>query len=35
MNTGNSHPLMRLETVDYGGPKGYIDALETFMKAID
>lgn len=32
MNTGNR--LMRLETVDFGGPQGYIDALETFMKAI-
>lgn len=34
MNTGNSHPIMRLETVDFGGPRGYIDALETFMNAI-
>lgn len=32
MNTGNA--LMGLENVDYGGPAGYIEALETFMKAV-
>jgi len=32
MNTGNDR--MGLGTHDYGGPRGYIDALETFMKAV-
>ena len=32
MNTGNA--MMGLETVDFGGPQGYIDALGTFMRAV-
>ncbi|MBB84684.1 MAG: LLM class F420-dependent oxidoreductase [Deltaproteobacteria bacterium] len=32
MNTGNAK--MGLGTHDYGGPRGYVDALEIFMKAI-
>lgn len=32
MNTGNER--MGLATHDFGGPRGYIDALETFMRAV-
>ena len=32
MNTGNDR--MGLDSHDYGGPRGYVDALETFMKAV-